>query len=368
MRLFCVAAALLAALCVHSESRAKTQWRVRASEGLDAVLFVGALSGDKLQGKQYPEEIARYKAKMTAEEIAALDRIGAYYAEPGRGLAGPAFAYYLAAAPDQSYAGIGAILSDPADFMKATFETALDDAAQRRSADFYLAYSALARVGFVDDWRRNVRPEIERAVARFEDFLAPYDIIPLQEKYLGRDLDDAIEVIILHYNRPYGIRVAGQRFATFHGWSADTTLRTAAHEIFHPPFDADNPALIAASERLRADPLIKNIAATTDPAFGYATFDAMLDEGSAQALDMIVSEAAGLERDPGEYWRKQDGGMHVLAAAIYHAMKETGFAETGGVYEEWLIEALKSDVLSPEAVKRRARAVMGDEAVEKWAP
>ena len=112
------------------------------------------------------------------------------------------------------------------------------------------------------------------------------------------------------------------------------------HEIFHPPFDSNNPALQAATKRLRADPLIQNIAAKSNPAFGYATFDSILDEDSTQALDMNLSNKLGVKREPGEYWRHQDDGMHLFAAAIYDAMKETGFAETGGIYEAWLIEAL----------------------------
>jgi hypothetical protein len=190
----------------------------------------------------------------------------------------------------------------------------------------------------------------------------------VQERYLGRELENKIEVLLLHYNRPYGIRVHGQRFATFHGWDEADTLRIAVHEMFHPPFDRNNPDLRRAGARIAIDPLINNIIETADPSWGYSSLGSIVDEDSTQALDMVVSLKLGLDRDPGEYWRGQDDGMHLLAAAMYDAMVETGFAETGGVYEEWLMEALSGDTLSPEAVERRARKIVGDAAVEKWIP
>ena len=211
-------------------------------------------------------------------------------------------------------------------------------------------------------------PQIEAAIEIFQAFLAPYDLITLHEKYLGRDLDNTIEVVILHYNKPYGIRVAGQRFATYHGWSKDTTLQTAAHEVFHPPYNADSEALSAAAARLKDSALMRNLVEQADPKWGYTSFESVLDEDSTQALDMLVSLQIGVDRDPADYWRAQDDGMHILAAAIYDAMRETGFAETGGAYEAWLIEALSGGALSPDAVEGRARLLLGDDAVDKWKP
>lgn len=362
-----VIAAVLCSVVFAGCAHAETEWRVRASEGLDAVLFVGALSGDKLQGEQYPEEIKKYRALLTPEEIAALDRINGFFAVPGRGLAGPSFAYSLVAAPDQSYAGVGEILREPEAFLAENFGHKMGAGERQGFADYYTAYAALDRIGFIDDWRANALPKIEAAIALFEAFLAPYDLITLHEKYLGRDLDDEIEVVILHYNKPYGIRVAGQRFATFHGWSEDTTLQTAAHEIFHPPFDADSAELAAAAGGLKSSALMSNIVAKADPKWGYSSFESVLDEDSTQALDMVLSLQIGKSRDPAEYWRAQDNGMHILAAAIFDAMNETGFAETGGVYEDWLIDALQGEILSPASVERRARRLLGDEAIDKWA-
>ncbi|WDI30207.1 hypothetical protein PUV54_09565 [Hyphococcus flavus] len=344
-----------------------TEWAVKPAPGLDAVLLIGAMSGDKLQSSHYPDEIAKYKATLSEEAGAALDRIGVAFSAPGQGLAGPSFAFPLGAVSDLSVDGVYAVLADPKPFFQG-LNRELSDERLRQLGDLRTVYDELRQAGFAADWENEVKPVAEERASLFRNYLAGYDIIPEQERYLGRSLEKRIEVLLLHYNRPYGIRVHGQRFATYHGWDEADTLRVAVHEMFHPPFDGNNATLRQAGARIAVDPLINNIIDTADPAWGYSSLGRLVDEDSTQALDMIVSLRLGLDRDPGEYWREQDNGMHLLAAAMYDAMVETGFAETGGVYEEWLIEALSSEILSPAAVERRARKVVGDAAVDKWLP
>jgi hypothetical protein len=58
----------------------------------------------------------------------------------------------------------------------------------------------------------------------------------------------------------------------------------------------------------------------------------------------------------------------MLAAAIYHATIEDGFADSGGNYEDWFKSALQRNLLSPEAVRRRAAEVVGQDVVDSWGP
>lgn len=372
MRSFAIFVLFLVTACAHAGHnpeavRQPTQWVVKTAPGLDLILLIGAMSGDRLQSHEYPEEIARYKAKLSEDGLAALDHIGEAFEKPGMGLAGPSFAFPFGAAPDLSVDGVFSEIETPEPFFQ---QLGRDLGAARRSLlnDLEIVYDELRQAGFADDWQAEIAPTAEERAAAFQSYLSGFDIIPLHERYLGRTLEKRIEVLILHYNRPYGIRVHGQRFVSFHGWDKENSLRVAVHEMFHPPFDRTNPVLRRAGARIAADPLVNNIIETVDPAYGYTDLRGIVDEDSTQALDMIVSLKLGLDRDPREYWREQDNGMHLLAAAMYDAMIETGFAETGGVYEDWLIGALSGEVLSPAAIDRRARKVVGDAAVDKWTP
>lgn len=92
----------------------------------------------------------------------------------------------------------------------------------------------------------------------------------------------------------------------------------------------------------------------------------MVNEDSTQALDQIVAERLGFARDPALRWQHSDDGMHMLAAALYHAMKEDGFDQRGGRYHDWLVSALDRGLLTPEDVRRRAAEIVGQAAVDKW--
>jgi len=58
--------------------------------------------------------------------------------------------------------------------------------------------------------------------------------------------------------------------------------------------------------------------------------------------------------------------MHLLAAALYDLMKDSGFAERGGSFQEWFVEQVSAGGLAPREVERRARAVVGDSLVKRW--
>jgi hypothetical protein len=60
--------------------------------------------------------------------------------------------------------------------------------------------------------------------------------------------------------------------------------------------------------------------------------------------------------------------MHMFAAALYQAMRESGFADKGGTYSEWFKQALRSGMLSPSEVQRRAALIVGQDAIQAWGP
>jgi hypothetical protein len=65
----------------------------------------------------------------------------------------------------------------------------------------------LRRAGFEDYWRETAAPPAEAAALRFTDELSGYDVITEQEPLLGRPLDETLQVALLHFSRPYGMRM-----------------------------------------------------------------------------------------------------------------------------------------------------------------
>lgn len=352
----------------------RTEWIVSSAEGMDAILLIGAAGGDVMQADIYPGAIAWVRENVSAEGLAAIDAIDAALRQRIGLLTGPSMAYFFSANDVATLEDVIASAADPDGRLRPTLLTSPHwDAEQYANAvrlmpTIRTALVELQAAGYSDWYAANYAADVEAAIATNRAGVEAYDLIPEQENLLGRTLDPQIEILIASFSRPYGIRIMGQRFIAWHGWEAETQLRVAAHEIFHPPFDPNDAELIDLLSDLEADPWMQSIVNDHDPGFGYNSFMGVINEGSTQALDQIVSERLGFARDPGRRWQHADGGMHMFAAAAWHAMVEDGFAETGGVYSDWLKSALRRGLLSPSEVRRRATEVAGADTVNQWGP
>lgn len=367
-----IAAALLLSAALTANTAAETQWRVRSSEGLDAILLIGAAGGDVMQQEEYPEEIAWVRANVGEEGLAAMAVLDQALRVDMGALTGPTLAHIFSAGEFETIADVIASGEDPDQLLRPQLETFEDwnpedyERARPMFAHAVTALRALDAAGF-SAWRQ--AREGEELAAGIESVRAAvegYDVIGENQRFLARRLDPEIEIIVLAYCRPYGIRIKGQRFITHYSWDAGTQLRTAGHEIFHAPFDEQDWRLWARLERLRADPWLNSIVVNHDPRFGYNSFEGVVNEDSTQALDQIVAERLGIAEPPRERWRASDGGMHMLAAALYHAMKQDGYDRRGGDYAQWLFSVLDRGWLTPEDVRRRATLVVDAETVDQW--
>ena len=355
-----------------TESAPTTTWTVRPSPGLEAVLFVGILSGDVLQSEIYADELDEVWPQLSADVQSAIESLDQGMRVGLKKLTGPVMAYMLSAGGDSTLAEVVAGAKDPERLLEPNLRSAPGWDPGDTLATFELmphlarALCGLQVFEFEDWYDMRFRPDVEAAAHDMRDRLQDHDIIPLQSRLVGRALSPVIEINPTYFSKPYGIRVYGQRFLAHYQNDAETQLRIAAHEIFHPPFQRADQDLFAGLIDLEEDPWMCSIVENHDPAFGYNSFWGIVDEDSTQALDQIVSEQLGVARDPGDRWRKADDGMHLLAAALYHAMAEDEFGETGGRYSDWLKSALDRGKLTPDEVRRRTAAAVGESAVRKW--
>ena len=353
----------------------RTTWNVHTEPGLDMALFIGPLSGDPLAQlrKLYEEDRAWAQSRLSKPARQALQTIDRVVRVQGESIVTAFLALFFSAGPAKTLDQVIQSAAHPApllDRLEGSLNWRKDDSDRIRKIAPSLS-TVLVALKAMDFEQRYMRSAQKRAAARvpsLRQYLERFDPIPWQEKWLGRKLQPEIEVLVLTYNLPYGIRIVGQRFITHYHYPNETTLHTAVHEIFHPPFDEDNQALWAALAPLKQDPWMKNIVESHDPAFGYRSFEGLVNEDSTRALDQLVSEQLGIAKDMGARVRRDDGGMHVLSAALYALMKRTKFAETGGRYETWLLETARAGHLSPDAVRQAVQAIAGPKAVDRWQP
>jgi hypothetical protein len=359
---------------VTSDSAMRTEWKVTSAAGMDALLIIGAAGGDVMQSHYYPEMIAYVRDNISAEGVAAMDELDAMLRQRMGRLTGPSLASLFSAGPIATIDDVIASAEDPVGRLRAGNkaspgwnEKEFENATQAMPI-IREALVALRDMGFTQWYAREHQPAIDKAVNANLSAVSNHDVIPEQERLLGRTLDPEIEIVIVAFSKPYGIRILGQRFVAFHGYEGSIQLHIAAHEIFHTPYDKNDAELNELLTSLREDPWMTSVVEDHDPQYGYNSFNGVVDEDSTQALDQIVAERLGFAENPRERWSMSDGGMHMLAAAIYHAMKEDGFADSGGTYEDWFKSALQRNLLSPENVRQRAAEVVSQDVVDSWGP
>ena len=351
----------------------RTRWRFRHSEGLDAVLLLGVLAGANMQAEQYPEERTRWLARLAPPSRAAIERLKHDIQDTRGALAGPWLALIASAGPHQALAALSGAFEHPRGlhtaFVDSAFWAGEDDWTRTAAVfpDVAIALRGLENAGFVAAWRAEHRPAIDKRCTELAAEFTPIDLVATQQHFVSRRLDPVINVYLTAFNKPHGIKIIGQQFLTSPEYPSIIVKQNAAHEIFHPFLTAGSSAKASILARMATDPLLKAVVAKTGANTGYDSIEGLVEEGSVQALEALTSQALGFGRaDQLGYWREQDGGIHVFAAAMHGRTIESGFARTGGDTLVWLDGETRAGRLVGDDLRRRAATALGADAVMRW--
>jgi hypothetical protein len=323
-----------------------TEWQVKPSLKYDTLCLLNALSGDPYYLDYYKAEYDHFHSLFTPEEQAAFAQLKQVIKDQGHGIVSAELALYYSAVDDETLYEMIRTAHDSSAMEAALKKTAYwsADGWQNYEASrpaLEVALKALNRVGFPAYWAANAKPRIEKRIAELAPELPKYDIIPVIESYLGFPLPSrTITVYLLAYSEPHGIRITGLRYLTHVSYPFRVVLHNAIHEPMHPPYHGDDPKVREAIDLLGRDPLVLDKVQHHDPSFGYNTPAGYIEEDSVQALEQLVSEKFGVGRDACKYWQEQDGGMHVLAAAMYMDYKRVSSQEPEP-YSQWFVRAVQ---------------------------
>jgi hypothetical protein len=338
----------------HARAAAASQWRVEPSFKYEALCLVGILNGDPYYREYYAAWCDRLEPTLTPEVRAALAEIKRLIKDEAGGIVSASLCLYFSAVPAQTLDQLIAAIDDPETVLGAVRRTPYWDADAAgvwravcpplRTVLSWMRDAHLERL-----WREDVLPEMQPQIDAIRAQLQRYAVIPLVDEYLGRrTADRTITVYVLNFNAPHGIKLVGNTYITHHSWPIETTVRTAAHEMMHPPYDrATDAELRAALDTLRQDPLLMNRVTNHNPSFGYNDFEGFVEEDCVQALDQRIAEKLGVADDPRQRWRASDDGMHVLAMALYQLFREQAFPTGGETFRDFLLRAVRTGELAP---------------------
>ncbi|MBZ4373687.1 hypothetical protein [Corallococcus sp. AS-1-6] len=351
----------------------RTRWVLRPSEAYDALCLLNLLRGDAFYTRFYPAEFQRFSALLEPREQAALAHLTERMAKQGGKMVGPFLTLVFSVTGPTTVEDLAATVADDAawsrmraDFLATSYgrEDGFAEMEDVRG-DLGVLLAFLERVEFPRVWRAEYLPQVEQALSGLAAKVAPHDVVGWDEAVLGRELPvAALSAHVLKFAKPHGIRVTGWNFLTDATYPADVTVKTAVHELLHPPFTREGE-LDAKLSALEADPYFQRLVREHDPAFGYTTARGLTEEDCAEAIDVYVSEREGLLRDRegrpltgAEFFRDHDDGMHVLAFVLYEELKRAG-PSRAGTYESFLLGLFERGVLEPGGLERRFRASPG---------
>ena len=364
---------LFSAAAAETTVANRTRWKVRTSEGFDAIAFLGPLSGTKLYMDYYGQDAAVFAPRLPEPVRTDILQLWSEATAAGFGLLGPRLAVLFSAnGNDATIDTMLTALKAREERIRPTYRASpywndkdwnwFNDAAPR----LVTIFTAMRDAGFASFRAERVGAGLDARVAEVQRALSGFDVITWQEKLTGRTFDPTIEIVLLQFSKPHGIKVQGQTFLQATDYDTATTVRIAAHEMLHPPVPMDGPAAKAALAVLARDPLMSRIVRDHDPRWGYNSLEGVLNEDLVQALDQLISEALGVARNPADRWRKSDDGMHVLAAAFYGMLRKDRWVETGGSIEAWLADAVRRGRLAPGALHPVAARVLERPPDKLW--
>jgi hypothetical protein len=357
----------LAAPLATQEPRAgfhtTTDWDIRPSFMFDTLCALNFLGGDKYYLDFYQADYDRLSPLLHPKERAAFVSLKERIKDQHGGIISAQLALYFSVTDAESLDDMIGIVKDSSTMQQNLKATSYysDDGwklYEESRGDLEAALRALKRIHFEADWREHAKPSVEKSRAAIAQDLPKYNVIPKIEAVLGsRRPSNKITVYLLYYSKPHGIKITGTRFLTHYSYPFRIVLRNAIHEMMHPPYDLAHDAdLRAALQSLRADDFLMDKVEHHNRSFGYNSLEGLEEEDSVQALEQIIAEPLGMGGDPRRYWKQQDGGIHVLAVALYSLMKQQGFPDSHETFPAFLSRMIRSGALSNARIEELNRA------------
>jgi hypothetical protein len=351
--------------------RQESRWVIHPSLWFDAVCLIPLLAGlpfytsrheqdarwwqerfTSMAGQQARDAVAVLREEVAHRAVKPLPAFLALWTSPAAGPPGGAA---------ESLDRLVAAVADPELLVSAMRETSprwneADGRLFRSVRPALLAVlEGLRAAGLAQWWAEQAEGDLGRRCAELHESFAGYDLVPLVEQHTGVRFEArAVELCVLRWAAPHGIRVTGTRFLTDIRYDAGRVLNIAVHELLHPPWPAGHPVK-GRLDTLAADPFLAARFAGRDPAAGYNTWASYAEEDAAQALDQFLNTQLGRNTrgDPVTRWAAADGGMHVLALLLYDTLQRGGYDPAAASYADFLARALSDPKTWPRDPEAR---------------
>lgn len=335
-----------------------TNWNIEPSLKYDACCFLNILTGDEFYLTYYKEVYDEFSPKLTPEVKAALSGLKKKIKDDNGTILSAWLCLYFSAVEDSTLKQIRATLNDLSVLKQNFSETPYHNDEGWElfvsvNPELKVIFDYLIAIDYESYWRTNTLPKINEMIGSIQGELHKYDVVRENERFLGFKLpSDTITVYMLYYAKPHGIKITGTRFLTNVGWPFNIVVRTAAHEMMHPPYDfKKDTELQLLIESFRGDEFVMDKVENHNKSLGYNTLEGLFEEDCVQSLDQLIAEVFDLAKDAKTRWLESDEGIHLIAVALYQIMKAENYNQKGERFRDFLLRINREGKFKPGMIK-----------------
>lgn len=336
-----------------------TKWKIEPSLKYDLCCYLNLMTGDEYYREFYKNEPNPFRDNITPEAGNAIDSLYKKLKLDNGIIISAWLCLYFSAIKGTEIEDMINAVNDPAE-LKYNFEKTPYHSEENWQIftgikqELLVILNYLKDSGFKKYWSENIKPKVDSVINKVNTGIDKYDVIKENEYFLGFKLPgDTITVYMLHYNMPHGIKITGMQFISAIYWPFEITVRTAAHEMMHPPYDYKNDTKLRDYiNSFSSDEFFLDKVNNHNKSLGYNTVDGLFEEDCVQALDQLINEKLGIAKDAGTRWKESDEGIHVLAVVLYQIMEETGFNSRNELFRDYLLRLNNEGILKPGMLKK----------------
>lgn len=332
-----------------------TVWTIEPDYALDVLCLLNVLTGDPFYVRYYGDDFRYFKKRFTPEIEKAIAGLNDKVRIKNRDIISAFLTLHFSTVNPSTIDDLLYYLRNSHEI-----ESKMKNTPYYRGMKLFndikpeltVIFNFLKEIDFYGYWKEKRLPVINNKIHELESYIIKYNITGEIESMTGRPLQsNKVGVKLLYYTKPHGIRITGTRFINAIDWSKEILVRTAIHELLHPPFIYKNDTeLVEALVRLKDDEFIMDKVKNHNPDFGYNSFRGFLEEDTVRAMDQIISEKFEIHQEPRKRWLKEDDGMHVFTVALYKVLKEDHSASQENI-RDILIKEISKGRLEPGRIE-----------------
>lgn len=290
----------------------------KASYNLDLLCFINTMTGDDYYIEMNRDVYERFYPLVSGK---TKENMQDFIKRMGHTMLSPTLTLLVSSLPDFGDRNLGEMLT-----CHDEIETQMNNTPcifSREQFDlFFHAFdnavipliNELESAGFKTFWQEAKLPLIEDKCKEINEYMKQYDAETLINRFKSFVNSD-FTVFLCSFAKPYGIKLCDNNIITDCSYDNKIILSNLTHEIFHPPYKHSD--VRQAVDSLGKLPFVADAFNSQNPHSGYNVMEGFIEENIVEALGIYVLAQIGVDIDPFEYFKKHDGGSHVISPHFY---------------------------------------------------